>query len=848
MGEVWRAHDTRIGRDVAVKVLPSAYAADPERLRRFQLEARAAGSTNHPNLVTIYEFGTEGDAPFLAMELLDGETLREKIGDGSTGVPVPYRKAIDYGIQLATGLAAAHEQGIVHRDLKLENVIVTRDGRVKVLDFGLAKLTESPSFADSLTQHRNTANGAVVGTVGYMSPEQVRGQQVDHRTDIFAFGTILYEMLTGRRAFRAGSSVETMNAILTEDPPDTVSSAQHISPALDRIVRRCLEKNREERFQSARDLAFALEALSGSNFSHDQQAPAAGTERPSRRKTFAVAAAAMLVAAALVAYQAGSRRSVAPDSPFLTQLTFEAGLEDDPAIAPSGETFLFVRDGDIYLQRTDGRNAINLTKTPAERESAPAFSPDGSQIAFHSSRDGGGIFVMGATGESARRISSRGFDPSWSPDGKQIVFTESEPTLDPGSRNTTISPMAVLDLGTGKSRTILESDAMQPRWSPDGRRIAFWANDNAGKRDIYTVSASGGSETVVPVTSDDALDWNPVWAPDGRSLFFSSDRNGTMALWRIAIDQKSGKVAGVPEIIPTPAASAGRISVSADGRRLVFQTRSSTNALFRGRVDRAASTVSIDEAPLLDSSLPIRAASSSPDGERIAFTTNGREDVFVMRSDGTDLRQLTSDHHRDRGATWTPDGEWIGFYSSRSGSYQVWKIRPDGSELTQVTDVPKDLLPNFPSWSPDGKRLTAVTTRGNSFIAELDELPVRTVDLLPPLPSGDGEFFATSWSPDGKRLAGTPWNGRRFLYIYSIDGGTYHPLHEGATGLWLDDRLLLTQEGDALSVTSWPTAEKREIARTRYSLSDTIPGSREHLVLYSIRTEADIWMATFPRN
>jgi Tol biopolymer transport system component len=165
------------------------------------------------------------------------------------------------------------------------------------------------------------------------------------------------------------------------------------------------------------------------------------------------------------------------------------------------------------------------------------------------------------------------------------VFTESEPTLDPGSRNTTTSPMAVLDLGTGKSRTILESDAMQPRWSPDGRRIAFWANDNAGKRDIYTVSSEGGIDTVVPVTSDDALDWNPVWAPDGRYLFFSSDRNGTMALWRIAIDQKSGKVAGVPEIIPTPAASAGRISVSADGRRLVFQTRSSTNALFRGRVD-----------------------------------------------------------------------------------------------------------------------------------------------------------------------------------------------------------------------------------------------------------------------
>src|SRR5215813_7409618 len=269
MGEVYRARDTRLGRDVAVKVLPSSYSDDKERLHRFEQEACAAGALNHPNILSIYDVGTHDGSPYVVSELLDGETLRKRL----SGTALPSRRAIDYALQLAQGLAAAHEKGIVHRDLKPENIFITKDGRVKILDFGLAKLIHTnggESQTDVPTRRADTDPGVVMGTVGYMSPEQVRGQRVDHRSDIFAFGAILYEMLSGQRAFHGDSPADTMSAILKEDPPDLASTNHNVSPALERLIDHCLEKNPEERFHSARDLAFALETLSGRTSLSDQ--------------------------------------------------------------------------------------------------------------------------------------------------------------------------------------------------------------------------------------------------------------------------------------------------------------------------------------------------------------------------------------------------------------------------------------------------------------------------------------------------------------------------------------------------------------------------------------------------
>jgi eukaryotic-like serine/threonine-protein kinase len=851
MGEVWRARDSRIGRDVAIKVLPAEVATDAERLSRFQQEARTAGSLNHPNLVTIFEFGTEDGVPYIVMELLEGDTLRDRLGFGSTP-RIPLRKTVDFSMQIASGLAAAHEKRIVHRDLKPENIFITRDGRVKLLDFGLAKLTTSGETGESLTQRRATATGAVVGTAGYMSPEQVLGQDVDHRTDIFAFGAILYEMLTGRRAFRRDSSVETMHAILTEDPAEASSSGNHVSPGLDRIVRRCLEKNREERFQSARDLVFAVDAMGAGNSAPDIAAAINAPQSATRSHfPWIVAGVALFVVAAVVAaYVMGTRNVPAPLSPRFTQLTFGLGIEGDPSISPSGETFVFVREGDIYMQRIDGRNAINLTKSADVQEGAPKFSPDGRMIAFHRIPEGG-IFVMGATGESGRRITSAGYDPAWSPDGKRLSYSEREATRDPRGRNIAVSPLRIVDVSDGNTANIYEGDAMQPNWSPNGHRIAFWSIDGAGLRNVHTISAEGGEATLVPVTSGDSLDWNPVWSPDGRWIYYASDRNGRMTLSRVGIEEKSGRPRGTPEAITVPASWAGSLSLAADGRKLLFQSVNVTDALYGGRVDRQSGSVTIDQTPLLAGSLEIRAGSKSPDGEWIAFTTEEPEDLFVMRSDGSDIRQITADPHRDRGPTWTPDGERIVFYSSRGGTYQIWSIRPDGSDLTQMTALTGERGPIYPLVSPDGKKMVIILPNldgRETHLADPGRLPIVETEPLPPLPGSSMSFFAQTWSPDGTLLAGTEWTPSENIYVYSIAEKSYRRIASGSRAHFVDDERLLIQAPAGYSVAHLATGEIRFVSDAKPRMTNAAAGSYEHLVMALSHTEADIWMATLDDN
>src|SRR5688572_26821673 len=321
MGEVYRARDTRLKRSVAIKVLPSSFSADPDRLRRFELEAEATGRLNHPNILAIYDVGTHEGAPYVVSELLEGETLREALADGS----LPVRRALDHARGIATGLAAAHEKGIVHRDLKPENVFVTRDGRVKILDFGLAKLTQPESREGEQSALTTTPGvtepGVVMGTAGYMSPEQVRGGPIDHRSDIFSFGAILFEMLSGRRAFRGDSSIETMNAILKEEPPELSQTGRNLPPGIDRIVRHALEKNPAMRFQSARDLAFDLESMSETSV---PAVPAVAHRRTRIWRYVLPAATLVVLAAATVAYIAG-RAARAPSFPTFQRITYRAG-------------------------------------------------------------------------------------------------------------------------------------------------------------------------------------------------------------------------------------------------------------------------------------------------------------------------------------------------------------------------------------------------------------------------------------------------------------------------------------------------------------------------------------------
>ena len=887
MGEVYRARDTRLRREVAVKVLPGSFSQDPDRLRRFEQEARAASALNHPGILTIHDFGEHEGSPYVVSELLEGEDLRQRMA----GAPLSVRKALDYAAQIARGLAAAHERGIVHRDLKPENLFVTRDGRVKILDFGLAKLTEperpGPPTSEVATRTAGTEPGVVMGTLGYMSPEQVRGQPADHRSDIFSFGAVLYEMLSGKRAFAGGSAADTMSAILREDPPELATAEPSLSPALDRIVRRCLEKDPQHRFHSAHDLAFALESVTGTTGA--ASAVARPSELPTgRRRATLVRTGAMVLLiplAAAAAWLAGyrltrsgaGRPAVAGGATF-QQLTTQSGVELFPSISPDGKTVVYVGyssgNADLYLQRVDGRNAINLTRDTPEDDIQPAFSPDGSQIAFRSERGGGGIFLMGATGESVRRLTDSGFNPAWSPDGKEIAVAD-EGIQTPLSRNVK-SRLWAVDVATGAKRIVTRGDAVesswsgdsvQPSWSPHGHRIAYWGHRPGHHRDIWTVPAvpvagakPGAGE--VPVTEDPGVDWNPVWSPDGAWLYFASDRNGTMNLWRVGIDEKTGKVLGKPDPVVVPSRWVGHMSIAADGRRMVYASADETSIVESVPFDSVGGRVTGEPAPLLAGALLVREIGISPDGRWISFSSRGtREDLFVVSSDGSSMRQLTSDAFRERGADWSADGKRIVFYSDRTGRWEFWSVNPDGSALTQLTRGTVD--PWSARWSPDGARL-AFPDGYNTYLLPLG-LPLGTEkpEPLPRFDAAGNAFTVTSWSADGRALAGTLTrpDGSKVPGIveYRIDSKEYRRLTNfGDDAKWLSDsrRLLVGESStggiqlvDSASGKSVPVLDRLRlrpgersgsgigIVRAKFGIS------RDDRTLFLVRdhAEADIW-------
>ncbi|MGH9365121.1 MAG: protein kinase domain-containing protein, partial [Thermoanaerobaculia bacterium] len=760
MGEVYKAKDPRLSREVAIKVLPASFSSDADRLRRFEQEAKAAGVLNHPNITAVYDIGQHDGAPYVVQELLDGETLRSAISSGK----LPAHRAIDYAIQIAQGLAAAHEKGIVHRDLKPENLFVTKDDRLKILDFGLAKLThqEEGSQATSLpTATAGTEPGVVLGTLGYMAPEQVRGKQADARSDIFSFGAILYEMLSGRRAFHGDSAADTMSAILKEDPPDLSPTNQSISPGLERIVRHCLEKSPERRFQSARDLAFNLEALSGTSAATSVPGVLAAA-RPPRRwpliATGVIAIAALgLLAGRQIGRSGGAHAGVVPMT--FQQLTDWARHENTPALSPDGQTFTYTRFSessaeDIWAQRVGGQAATNLTKDCSEDDNFGVFSPDGRLIAYHSDCKGGGIFLMGATGENVRRLASFGFNPDWFPDGKKVVFSTSI-SWNGLEHSTGHNELWTAELGSGKTAKLYDGDAVQPSVSPHGLRVAFWAIPEGGsQRDIWTIPAEGlkKGEKPVPVTQDAAIDWNPIWSPDGRYLYFLSDRNGTLNLWRTPIDEASGRPRGDPQPVTLPARATMQFRLSRDGRKIIYMAREWSFHLQRFPLD-AGRGVTAAASEIWSGSMIVDDLAVSHDGNWLGFGSPGKqEDLYLMRSDGSGLKKLTDDAWRDRHPTFSPDGQTIAFQSDRNGRWELWTIGVDGSAPTQLTRTSGE-SPTNPIWSPDGAFIAFVRGR-DTYLLSMVGGPTtgRTEPLLPPGPGLP--FEAMAWTPDSQRLLG----------------------------------------------------------------------------------------------
>ena len=768
MGEVWKARDPRLGREVAIKVLPASMSQDADRLRRFEQEAKAAGVLNHPNITAVYDIGSYEGAPYVVQELLEGETLRAELAAGRFSP----RKAIDYGLQIAQGLGAAHEKGIVHRDLKPENLFVTRDGRVKILDFGLAKLTQVER--DNLATNLPTAAavavtepGVVMGTIGYMSPEQVKGKAADARSDIFAFGAILYEMLSGKRAFHGDSAGETMASILKEEPADLSITNQNISPGLDRIVRHCLEKNPERRFQSSSDIAFALQTLSDSSGS---VVPAALTPRARRIPQSVLWGIAGLLVGAAVAVLLGRRTAPVTLS---RPVRFEVAAPEDRRVVgtvalsrdgsrlafttrePSGVVMLWIRAlGDPKAEMLKGTEGAQL----------PFWSPDGQSVGFFANGELKRISITGGPPQTVAPTTEDTRGASWGADDR-IVFAPAfvGPLMQVSASGGKATPATKLD----KSRN--EGTHRWPWFLPDGKHFLYYAAGSTGLEPGEIFAAEIGSDRVKHITQSSSL---PVYASPGYLVFV---RGSTLIAQAFDANRLEVRGEAIPlgVDLPSTSATSGQraLSASLEGT-LTWHTQGSSTSqpVILDRQGREINRLSEPGAWYFPR--------FSPDGQRIAVVrsveNNTVGDIWTVDIARNVATRLTLDPADDEGPVWSPDGKRLAFTSDRKGNsadlYVISADQPGGEQPLFASENPK--TPN--SWSTDGRFLifevSTPLNRQDLWVISLDGDRKAVPFLATPFSERSARF-----SPDGRWVAYTSdVSGALEVYVRPFQG-------EGAT-------------------------------------------------------------------
>jgi Tol biopolymer transport system component len=698
MGEVYLARDVEIGRDVALKVLPSTFSSDKDRLQRFQQEACAAGALNHPNILSIYDVGKHDGSPYVVSELLEGETLRTRI----SGTPLSPRRAIDYALQITHGLAAAHAKGIIHRDLKPDNIFITNDGRLKILDFGLAKLTQvdgDEAQTDIPTRRVDTDPGVVMGTVGYISPEQLKGRPVDQRSDIFSLGAILYEMLSGRRAFQGESAAETMSAILKEDPPELSDTNKTVSPALERIVSHCLEKNPEGRFHSARDIAFALEALSGSTTPSETAIAAAlpAARRPGRDwLPWAIAGAAVLLAAAAFAWPYFRRSpsgEVTEATRFIIPMPDKALILGPPVISPDGRRIVYrlnTEDGKelLWVSSLGSFDARPVAGT--EGATQPFWSPDSRSVGFFANFKLKRIDLSGGAAQTLCDAPSN-FSGAWSRDGT-IIFSRGVASglyRVPAAGGTPVQLTAV-----DASRN--EVEHIWPYFLPDGRHFIYLVRNAQPENSAIYVGSLESKETksLLQVHS------SAVYAPPGYLLFVRENTLMAQAFDADTLDLKGDAFPVAERVVRNSIVGRGMFSVSENGVLVTRPGGLNSNQLTwfdrTGKQLGAVTATGSYNMPAL-----------SPDEKSVAVSradllTGAASDIWLINLErGTQIR-LTDDPATDNFPAWSADGDRITFVSTRNGQNSIYVKLWNGSAVEEPLVSSAEQKSN-PTFSPDGK-------------------------------------------------------------------------------------------------------------------------------------------------
>ncbi len=849
MGVVYKAVDTKLNREVAIKFLPHHIAPGEEERERFKIEAQAAAALNHPNIATIYAVEEVDGETFIVMEYIRGRELKDIINSNLPKM-LDMRKVLDYATQIADGLQAAHEEGVIHRDIKSANIMITEKGQVKIMDFGLAKVIGGAE----LTKKHST-----LGTAAYMSPEQACGDDIDHRTDIWSFGVVLYEMLMGQMPFCGEYDSAIIYSVLNEKPESITEKRTDVPFEIEQITYKCLQKNREHRHQTfdevLNDLKMTTIAVdSGKSKPQAKQIP----KKTKKEKTVfvALAAALLIILSVFIATFLFQQKIAEPAVTKVKPLTTTALISEvDPDISPDGSKVIYSsvenENWDVWVHQIASGQRLNITHDYGGTDGHARWSPDGNWISFNSSRDGGGIYLVSEMGGNIRQIVSHHHDTrdvtgvNWSLDGKKLVYTVSD----------TLKTVTVKD---GIRSTIpLPHNCRDPAWSPDGSRIVYVTNNWYGiNSQIRTVNVDG-SDPVIVIEGSGWL-FTPLWSPDGKRIFFKWNQDGIRDLWRIPVDKKGNPRGSIKQV--TTGWNLFDFSLSTDGSKLAYCKEIPLDNIWSLPLKTDQTLKMEDAIQVTAKNQHVHYLAISPDYEWFAFISAGKafSDLSIIRKDGKELRQLTADSLEEAGPSWSPDSKRIAYHAAvPNRNNDIYTVSIVGGTVSPIINHPAN--DSYPSWSPKGDTIIFQSDRSGNEDIWMVSLHNNTVRQLTNHEAYDGN---ASFSSDGDSIAFVSNRSGAFeIYITSISTGSIRKLtnikaNEILYPIWSPDNQTIyieyNPEGGDRYRQIWQVAVKDGITRKIIDSKETLIHPQcpltlacdsERLYFVRRRSVSDIWIA-----